>query len=110
VAKCTTVKAANLCPSLNDVDAMVKWVQDVLVCDISFPLRGESLLAVKRMRHVYTEHGFAIAALDGLLRIAPTINNSASDINNVVDEVGLEWFVPMLSASGVFIEQRKTPG
>ncbi len=41
VPRCTSVNAANLCPSLNHVDTMVKWIQDVLACDISFPLRAE---------------------------------------------------------------------
>ncbi|WP_126456863.1 aminotransferase class V-fold PLP-dependent enzyme [Sulfuriflexus mobilis] len=39
------------------------------------------------MQHVYTEHGYAIAALAGLLRIAPTINNTKTDIDNVVKAV-----------------------
>jgi selenocysteine lyase/cysteine desulfurase len=39
------------------------------------------------MRHVYSQHGYAIAALAGLLRIAPTINNTKADIDGVVKAV-----------------------
>jgi selenocysteine lyase/cysteine desulfurase len=39
--RCTSVNAANLCPSLKYVDDMVCWIQRVLDSDISFPLRGK---------------------------------------------------------------------
>lgn len=42
---------------------------------------------VSVMQHVYSKHGYAIAALAGLLRIAPTINNTDDDIEGAVKAV-----------------------
>ena len=40
------------------------------------------------MRNVYySEHKYAIASLEGLLRVAPTINNTADDVRGVVDAI-----------------------
>jgi selenocysteine lyase/cysteine desulfurase len=38
---CLSVNSANLCPSMKPVQYMVDLVQDMLVKDISFPMRGE---------------------------------------------------------------------
>lgn len=56
-------------------------------CSVFLFRAPEGIVVGDVMKNVYTKYGYAIANLDGLLRISPTFNNTEAQIDGVVTAV-----------------------